>query len=267
MPEQLPDTVPPMPSLPTGKPRHLKRVLLILALIIVLFGGVTAYFVLTRSTPNTAKPSARSSKPANTSPTPDDTGTATPKTYVSKGSDLNLTLVYPSSWSVDPASGGNEADGVITFTSPRTSMANADDESVVARAILTVRPKGSDFTEFASGTAAAAIDSYQIAYDHPTKIQHGYPYLSFIHSVGGDNPKHQFEEVMISGATKFSKDQVISPYSLYLLDPIISVTFYECITQLCTGDGAKPLEITNDTWQSSDLGQQTLAIFKSLQLN
>ena len=146
-------------------------------------------------------------------------------------------------------------------------MADSRDASVIARAVITIRPKGSTLDELSAGTATLAQDSIQIAYSHPTKVQHGYPYITFIHLAGGTNPNKLFEEIMITGATKFSAGQLLSPYSLVALDPIISVTFYQCNTEACTGTGASPLSISNDIWQSSDLGQQVLGIFESLQIN
>lgn len=215
--------------------------------------------------PHTTTRSSASQTPGQVAPdTVTDTGTAQ---YVSNGKDLKLSFSYPSSWSVMPPSGDNANDQTITITSPLMSVASTSDQSITARAIVLIRPGGSDISELASEKATAGQASAQIAYSKPTAIQHQYPYLTYIHLNGGTNPSGNFEEVMVTGITTFAKDQSILPISLGQLDPIVSAAFYQCTSQACSGSGASPLSLTNTTWQSSDLGKQVLQLFESLQLN
>jgi hypothetical protein len=267
-PSPLPAMSPePQSDLTNNRPSRRRTLWLLLgALGAVIVLGAGAYFLVLHRQP-AARPAAAASGATSNQPTADASGDSTPTTYVSKGNDLNLSFTYPANWQAAPASGGNSDDQTITLTSPRTGMADAQDESVIARAVLTIRPKGTDITELDAGTATVAVTSYQIAYSSPTKVQHGYPFLTFVHLAGGSNPQKLFEEVMVTGAAKFSANQTLSSYSLLNLDPIISATFYQCSTQACTGSGAEPLSITSDIWQSSDLGQQVLGIFQSLQIH
>ena len=246
-----------------------KRLLLIAgAILIVLIAASASYLVFIRHHTTPVTPASHHSQnAASLAPQADTQQDQTPLSYASKGQDLNLSFTYPASWQVSPPSGGNTNDQTITVTSPRTTMANVAGESVIAHAVLTIRPKGSDLTELDPGTATAALDSIQIAYTKPTSVQHGWPYITFMYLRGGNNPGAVFDEVMITGALKFTKNQVISPYTFVQLDPIVSVRFYQCQTQACSGDSAVPFSVTNDTWQSSVLGQQALAIFESLQIH
>ena len=270
--DALPDTTPPGNGEPIHddwpeKPAKSRRWPLLLGLLLVaLIAGLAIYWLVLRPKP-VRQPVTAKDNSSSSQPSVDTSSNTSPTAYISKGSDLNLNFTYPASWQVTPASGGNQSDQPITLTSPRTSMADATDQSVVARAVITIRPKGSDLTELDPGTATLALTSIQIAYTSPTKVQHGYPYITFIHLAGGDNPKKLFEEVMITGANKFAAGQLLSPYSLVGLDPVVSVTFYQCVTQVCSGGGAKPLGISQDIWQTSDLGQQALGVFEALQIH
>ena len=267
-PGSQPSAFQPVAPTEGQQPKHRSYRWLVIAasLLVIALAGIATYWALHRSQPKPSTTTTSSTAATSTSPTVDTSTNTTPTTYISNGKDLNLSFVYPANWQVSPPSSNNANDQTITATSPRTSMADTNDQSVVARAVVTIRPKGSDLTELDSGVATLAQNSVQIAYANPTKVQHGYPYITFIHLAGG-NPNGLFEEVMITGANKFTKNQTISPYSLLQLDPVVSVTFYQCLTQTCTGDGAKPLSVTNEIWQSSDLGQQVLSLFQSLQIH
>jgi hypothetical protein len=258
---------------PPAQQKSSKRWMLLagIGLGVVVLGIGTTLLLMHRSTrpTTTATPlSVSTTTPPQTGQSPQtDTGDTSTKQYVSNGTDLNLRFSYPASWSVTPPTNSNTNDQPITLTSPVLSLTDADGKSVTAKAVVTIRPGGSQATELSSGAALISQDSTQIAYSSPTASQHQYPYLTFVHLAGGGNTKGVFDEVIITGITKFTKDQTLTAEGLSGLDPIISARFYQCSTDACSGAGATALDISSDMWQHTTLTQQTLAIFTSLQLN
>ena len=247
---------------------HSKRNKYLLSGIIVIIAmliGVGAYLFY-----------ARNSKPKQVVKAPvvvstvvkasDQPVSTTTSIYVSKGSDLNLSFDYPSNWTAEPTPGANPNDQTITVNSPLTTTVGADGKSVVGKVTISLRPASALLTELSSGVSTVAQDSVQFAYTKPTTAQYQYPYLIFIHLLGGSNPTSAFEEVLVSGHTKFAKNAGITESNI-AVDPIITANFYSCKTNACVGSDATNLSITNDTWLNSIIFQQTLAIFKSLQLN
>ena len=275
-PSTLPDTNDLMPtSLVSGtgshrvvvkpavrKPKYRKIWwLALIALLVLLAAGGYALMASHKVAP------PKANKTTSSQVVPSDQSTVTATThYVSKGNDLNLSFDYPSSWTVSPTSGGNSSDQTITVTSPLTIIVGADSKSITGKAVVSIRPASAGLTELSSGNATTAQASVQFAYSKPTANQHQYPYQIFIHLAGGTNPNAAFEEVLISGVTQFAKGQSITDTSI-AVDPIIAANIYSCNTSACTGSGAVPLGITNNTWQNNNVFQQTQSLFASLQIN
>lgn len=263
--DQTPIAASASPASAPGRQRASRAPWLIAAAVVVvlIIVGVAEYFVLhSRNTP---------AKQAATKQTevvaPDTTTSSGLATYTSKGQDLNLSFSYPASWSATPKSGGNSSDQPITVTSPVITLSSAAGQSVNGKVVLQIRPGGSDVTELDGSNASVALDSIQIAYTKPTPNQNLYPFITFVHLTPGANTNAVFEEVVITGINKFIKGQALLAGSLGSVSPIISVSFYQCNTQACTGSGATPLSLTSSLWDNSLAGQQALAIFQSFQIN
>ncbi len=249
--------------------RAILAIIIIIVVVVLLGGGAAAYwFVLRKPAPIQQQSSTTSGQQQTTTQiTPDTTvDGGAPGTYVSNGKDLNLQFTYPTSWTVSPPSNNNASDQTITVTSPLTSL-DGTSGTVTGKIVFSIRPGSAAITELASGNTTAAVASTQIAYAKPTKNQHQYPYITFLHLKGGQNPDGLFEEVMITGVNQFAKGQGLTSYSLAQLDPIVSAAFYQCSNQDCTGTAAVPLSITSSTWQNDDTFKQVEAMFESLQLN
>lgn len=247
---------------PPRKPKQMwpRLVAGLVVLVILLGAGAYAY-----SKHNSTKPPAKKSSTTSQVAASGSTSTTTTH-YVSNGSDLNLSFDYPDNWTVTPASGTNSSDQTITLNSPLVTIVSATGTSATGKVTLTIRPGTATLSELSSGQAGIAQDSFQFAYSKPTPAQYQYPYLTFIHLKGGANPTAAFEEVLVTGTTQFTKGEGITDTSV-AVDPIISASFYSCTTSSCTGAGAVPLSITNDTWTTDTVFQQTLALIESLQLN
>lgn len=230
--------------------------------VVVIGGGGTAALMLHHRTPKaTANTPGTTTTPVATTPV-----NSAVTNYTSNGTDLNLNFSYPTGWTVTPASNNNASDQPITVTSPVTSIATSTG-SVSGKVVIMIRPGNSQIDELSSGNAMVAQSSAQFAYSKPTSSQHQYPYLTFVHLAGGQNPNSAFDEVFITGISTFSANTPMTAGSLGQLDPIISARFYTCSTSDCTGSGMSPLTITNDIWQNDALCQQIQTLFASLQLN
>lgn len=249
------------------KPRRTWLLVTGIAAAVVLVAAVGVFAFLKIKTPKTTPASTTASNQQSNQPAPTAASNSSTKQYISNGNDLNLKFTYPSDWTVTPASNNNASDQTITLTSPLTSVTDSTGATVTAKAVLTIRPGSAQAGELASGSATVAQDSTQIGYTSPTASQHQYPYITFIHLAGGQNTNNVFDEVIITGITKFMKGQGITADSLGGLDPIIGVRFYQCSTNACNGSGATALNLTNDMWQNGTLTQQVLSVFTSLQLN
>jgi hypothetical protein len=240
--------------------RSMAIVLVVLIVLAALGGG--AYWFAKHHNKTASKPL---SAPAKVAPALVSSNGSTQ--YVSNGSDLNLSLSYPSSWVATPASGGNSNDQTITLASPLTSITNASGATVTGKAIVTIRPGSASLSELSSNTATAAAASAQFAYTSPTADQSQYPYLTFIHVPTASSVAGSFDEVLVSGTTTFVQGEAIDTSSLVGLDPIIAATFTTCHTTACSGSSASPLSITSSTWTSAPVFTQVQAIFASLKLN
>ncbi len=233
-------------------------------------GGVAAYWFAGRHThPSSPSHSSHAAvQQQSVPPAPPSASTASStKQYVSNGHDLNLSFTYPSDWTVTPPTGSNTSDQPITVTSSLQSITNNAGGTVTGKVVVSIRPGSAQVSELASGTAVVTQDSVQFAYSKPTASQHQYPYLTYIRLSGGATAANGFDEVIITGITKFMKGQNISAESLGQLDPIISATFYHCVSESCNGTGATTVSITNDTWLNAAIFKQVQSLFQSLMLS
>lgn len=233
------------------------------AVLVVLIIAAVA-MLLTNSRKNSKQVATASTTIAPRPAAVTNNGTAT---YISNGTDLNLSFTYPASWSTTPPSGDNKTDQTITVSSPMSSLPTADGSTVTGKVVVTVRPGSAPINELNSNNPTAAATSTQIAYTAPTTSQYQYPYITFINFANGSKTAGAFEEVMITGNTQFAKGQLVQAAALSGLDPIISATFTKCLTSACTGSDAVPVGITNTLWQNDAIYQSVLSIFQSFKLN
>ena len=236
----------------------------ILLAVVIIIAGASIGYGLSRQ--HSKVPAKKTFSATRVAPSKTTRSTATIN-YVSNGKDLNLNFGYPASWSVAPASNNNPNDQTITLNSPLTTILDAaTGKAVTGKVTVNIRPGSAQLNELNSGTATAGQASVQYAYNKPTANQYQYAYLTYVHLLSTRNPSGVFEEVLVTGSTQFTQGETVTSANVSV-DPIISAEFYSCSTNACTGSGASPLSITNNTWQSTPVFQQTLALFESLQLN
>ena len=226
---------------------------------VVIIAGVAVLLMHKKSTP----PKVVHSASGVAQPSSQTTG----GTYVSNGSDLNLSFIYPAKWSVSPPSDHNSSDQPITLVSSPTSFTAANGSFVKGKVIMTIRPAAAGLSELNNNSPTAAQSSTQFAYTTPTPSQYQYPYLSYVHFANVSGAPTTFNEVIVTGTVQFSQGQQLSVGLLSGLDPIISATVYQCHTKGCSGAGATPVAISAADWANDSLFQQVQTIFSSMKLN
>ena len=256
-------------ALPAEKKNKLSVGIIVVVIIALLaVGGAGAYWYMNhrQKTASNPLPAAIKTTTTQTQTPPPSTASSATTQYVSNGQDLNLNFSYPSDWTVQPASGKNPNDQAITVISPQTAATNSAGKTVTGRVDVSIRPGSAQLDELASGSAVVTQDSIQIGYTKPTASQHQYPYITFVRLNGGNDAANGFDEVIITGISKFTKGQNMSAESLGQLDPVISARFYTC-AGTCEGSNATPLTVTSASWQNDTPFTQVLALFQSLQLH
>jgi hypothetical protein len=249
---------------PKGPKRKGPVTVFVVVAVLVIAGGIVGGFLYDKHS-KTTKAEQKNSTEQTISPSSNSI-VSTTKHYISNGNDLNLDFDYPSNWTVSPPSNDNPNDNTITLNSPLTSITSAGGTQVTGKVTVSIRPGSDQLSELSSGTATAGQTSVQISYADPTADQYQYPYLTFIHFAAGPNPSQAFEEVLISGNTPYTQGTSLTESSISV-DPIISASFYDCLTKACTGSDAVLLSITNNSWQNETIFQQTLTLLESMQLN
>jgi hypothetical protein len=187
--------------------------------------------------------------------------------YVSNGNDLNLSFMYPSNWSVSPASGHNPNDQPITVTSPLSTLPSSNGKKVVGKVVLQVLSVGTNINALSSTGAEVADASTQFAYTSPTADQDQYPYITFVNLNSTLTTNIPFQMGIITGGGPFTAAQQINNDSLVGLDPIVYTIFYKCLRESCSGSEAVPLSITNSIWQNNPIFKEDQSLLASFEFN
>lgn len=185
--------------------------------------------------------------------------------YTADGNDLNLAFSFPSNWTAAPASGTDSVDQPISLTSPIQTITNSKGLAVSGRVVVSIRPGSDVIGELSSGSVTAALNSVQFTYDQPVTGQDPTPYLSFLNTNGGSDSAAAFQEVLVTGSTSFAQGESMTSGNV-MVDPIISASFYNCSNLNCNTEQL-PMSVSYSGWQNSPVLQQTLSLFKSLQIN
>jgi hypothetical protein len=72
---------------------------------------------------------------------------------------------------------------------------------------------------------------------------------------------------MITADQSFTPGEMMGAENISGVDPYISASFYQCLTQSCSGSNQKPLSISITTWQNSNTFKQVLTLLESFKLN
>lgn len=177
-----------------GSKKRLFLVMGLVASILVVGGGVTAFLLMHKT--STPKPTQTSAKSAQQT-TPGVHSSGASSTY--KSTTLKVGVTYPKTWTMRESSDKQE----IILTSPRTTYVKKDGST--ANGAFTVKLRNGiipDAMKSAVQNTVAMADSQVIAYTQPTTDQRQYTNLSY---AGTD--ANNFNFAVITGYTSYKAGQ------------------------------------------------------------
>lgn len=233
-------------SLRENRPKksHKGRNIFLVLLLLLLVAGAGGYWWYTNR-PALTKPVAtkrqQPSKPSSSSSQATTSDGFTKQTKSYSATDFGLSLEYPADWT--PA----EQNGILTFTSPITTLTGGTGQTTQGRVILAVRPKDANPPELKQGNAVAVLPSEIIKYTNPTASQRGSTYVSFL-QYASTTTKGGLDGVYVTGNAGFQYAQTVPASDITSVDPLIDVTFVSCSDDSCAPSAQTPLTISSKSW-------------------
>lgn len=237
-----------------------RLIAIMLVLLFFLAIAAAAYWLFIRKD-TAATGSGQPTKPADATQLPaNPSGNAnvstTTKHYDSTA--MNLGFDYPDDWTV------KEAAGLITATSPTTTLTDAAGQQVSGQIVFAVRAKGQVPAEFGSGNAVAVLASQKIAYSQPTDVQRANTYISFVRYA--NSPPASLDAVYVTGDFGYKVGQAVPKTDIAKADPLVNLTFKQCADASCSGD-TTPLALSSAAWENDDFSDPLASMLKSLSVS
>ena len=231
-----------------GSRRWLKVLITLIILGVLGGGGYVSYRLLTDPIPeNNSKTTDTSQETTNTTTQTDEP--VTQKTYTSE--DLNLSLEYPSNWTINDAK-----NDVLELTSQTVDLTDENGETAPGHVTIRIVPTSAGLTSFPTSGAIATRDSLSFAYTAPAEGQREQSTLSFVNTSGEEG---YVDFVFISGSKTYKAGDSVKKADFSEVQPIISVQF---LTASIRNIGLK-----TGSWEAVDILQEdTFDILKSLSL-
>lgn len=233
--------------------RVLGWIILILVTAAIIGGGFYWYLKHHKTAP--AQKSNSSSQQQSTSGQPAGPPEHT-KQYTS--SNFNLSFNYPDNWNVS-----DTGNGKLTVTSPAMQLKGADGQSQTGQVVMTIQNENTfDFSPFKTGSAVAVLDSQKLTYAKPTQTQRANTYISFL-QYNSTTTHGALDGIYVTGDFGYQKDQTIPETDIQKVDPVITVTFFACPNQACSGT-LKPMNISSSQWNDSSFANPITKMIESL---
>lgn len=174
-------------------------------------------------------------------------------------SNFNLTLNYPQGWNVS-----DSGNGKLTVTSPTMQLTDTSGQSQAGQVVLTVQNENTvNFSMFAKGSAVAVLPSQHITYANPTPTQRATTYVSFL-QYATTSAHGALDGVYITGNSGYQQGQIIPEVDITKVDPVITVTFYQCSNASC--GSSKPMSINASMWNDTGFSGPIMKMLESLSL-
>lgn len=242
---------------PPVKPKGKSKFILIgvLLVLIVLIGG---YFLVKPSPKNNKGLTNQTTKLSEVKPktNPSSTPSGQPTTYSS--TNFSLTVTYPQNWVI------SDTPSAMSITSPLTNLVADSGKITQSKIVITIGPQGVMPTLLGSQSSTAVLNSDLITYTNPTPAQDAQTYLSFLQYASTTVPGG-LDGIYITGNYGYLKGQYVTQADLASIDPLVRVTFEQCINTNCTRQD--PLTISSSDWYQSTFSSPLLNIIKSFQFS
>ncbi len=240
-------------NLRNDKPKKSHKVrntiLIVLLVLLLMGGGAAAFWVYEKkfkdeptAVQNTAKTSPQTDKETPSPSGQQDPFTKQMTTYES--SNFSLSVDHPEDW--EPA----EHNGVLTITSPITTLTDANGQTTQGKVLLTVRPKQANPEELSKGNAVAVLESQKVDYTHPSAGQRGSTYISYL-QFAETTTKGGMDGVYITGDAGYQYAGYVPKTDITSVDPLINVTFINCANEVCAKSAQSPLTISSTSWKGN----------------
>ncbi len=177
------------------------------------------------------------------------------KEYSSSG--FGLTFEFPENWRVQETADGSR----LTAVSPAVQFMDTTNKIVTGQITLSIRDKSVELTEFADGNAVAVRESERMSYARPSSNQRGQTYLSFLGFIGSAGG---IDGVYITGDTGYQEGQAVPAADFVPVEPIISLTFQECVDSECTAASEENVSVDPGSWEYNPVLKQAKSILESL---
>lgn len=235
-----------------AKKRHTGRNIVLVVLLVIILGGVGAYFLTQHPK---AKAPAKSTTTAMTKKAT-TTNPATVPTTSYTSTNFGVTLNYPKTWTVT-----TDSSSSLTILSPKMNLTADTGKTVSGKIIFTIQPQGQVPASFGTTSSAAVLDSQLISYTNPSSDQLAQTYVSFVQYptttiVGG------MDGIYITGNYGYQHAGAINRSDIATLNPLVTITFGQCATSACTG--LNNLTITSTSWNNSAFSTPLLNMLKSM---
>lgn len=247
---------PPAP-VTTKKPRRKRRWLVVLVLLILLPAATAGayWFGNWEAGKSTPKPITT---PKTAAPKQAQQPVVAPTTHYDSVA-YNVGFDYPKTWKM------TDTSAKLAVASPTMEFVTTTGEKVNAHLLLTVRHKQTVLSEFADGSAKAALDSQKITYKQPTPAQRAQSYISFLNYAA--SPLGGFDAVYITGDNGYLQAQAIPMAEVVGEDPLINITFVSCPTEDCASGTIASHNVATSVWKTDAVSKPVIALLQSLTLN
>ena len=246
--------------MPQLKPKRLwltvlKWIFLVLVIAALVGGGVYWFLAHHKSATPPSKASQSSQQQSSNGGQPAGPPENT-KQYTS--SNFNLSFNYPENWNVT-----DTGNGKLTVTSPAMQLKGADGQSQTGQVVMTIQNENTfDFSSFKPGSAVAVLDSQKLTYAKPTQTQRANTYISFL-QYASTTTHGALDSIFVTGDFGYQKDQTIPETDIQKVDPVITVTFWQCQNQTCSGT-LKSMNISSSQWNDSSFANPITKMIESL---
>jgi hypothetical protein len=245
----LQSLAPPKKSRKTGV-----RILIVLAIVAVIGGGVAAYYLLTPKD-DMADTKQTTTKPVDTKPA---VTKPVPATEAFDSTLFGFSIKHPKGWTPE------EGDGKLTITSPSMELAGADGKEMAGQIVVTFAAMGQGLGAFSTGNGEAVLDSQKLTYTAPTSVQRAQTYLSFV-QYPATTATGALDALYVTGDYGYLKGQAVPLVDLSKLDPVVSVTFLKCTDASCATAAAAPVAGSN--WSDPVFSMPIQTTIESLAFN
>lgn len=230
-----------------------KRWLAVVGVVVLLAaaGGAVYAFVLKDKGGSKAQDTSQTDATTPTE-TASSLGSSNMEEYTATG--LGLSFSYPDDWEVDDSDMAK-----LTVTSPKVKLQTAGGVETSGKVVLTIRAKGQPLPEFEKGDGLAVRASELLTYKKPSPTQRANTHLSFVAYAGNTNG---LDGMYITGDYGYQKDQGVLQTEVAAIDPIISVTFFQCSDDAC--GTSTPLSISTASWDDMSFANPLRTMLQSI---